>query len=195
MRVAHASIGDAERIALLIRRSFLVQAELLGITESEFPNYVAFQTQGDVAARLTAGSKTLLGFVGGILVGTVTCELSQTDPHRGELLRLAVLPSHRRNGYGAQLIAHAEDLLSEMGARVAELSIVAQFERLRSYYERLGYAVATTRAVAVLPFNVTHMEKVLDDSYGVAVVPNLTSNPLGTSSGFSTSLRAGQGSG
>ena len=74
-------------------------------------------------------------------------------------MRLAILPAYRRNGYGQELMAYAENQLSMAGALVARLSIVAQFGRLEAYYEQHGYAVVEVGRVASLPFELTFMEK------------------------------------
>jgi len=46
-------------------------------------------------------------------------------------------------------------------AVAVELSIVAKFPRLQSYYEELGYSVSTIERVSSLPFELLCMRKVL----------------------------------
>ena len=67
-------------------------------------------------------------------------------------MRLAVLPPHRGNDYGRELMTRAEDQLTAAGAIVVKVSIVAQFRRLQSYYEDLGYSARDLTRVPSLPF-------------------------------------------
>lgn len=54
---------------------------------------------------------------------------------------------------------YAEGELKKNGIKVVEISIVAQFERLQRYYERMGYVLREKKMVPSLPFEVTYMVK------------------------------------
>ena len=166
LKLVSATEADADRIALLIRTAFRGQVEELAIQEPEYPNYVGFETPAKVVRRIRAGDRTTLGFVRDELVGTVAARLDGANPERGEVLRLAVLPQHRGSDFGRELMDRAEQELRLLGAAVSEVSIVAQFVGLRSYYERLGYTVTETRSIAGLPFQVTYLEKRLQQGGG-----------------------------
>jgi hypothetical protein len=56
-------------------------------------------------------------------------------------------------------MAYAEQYLLTNGAAVLELSIVAQFERLQTYYEGLGYSTTDQRRVSSLPFDLLFLVK------------------------------------
>lgn len=94
-------------------------------------------------------------------IGTVSWTLRRNDAASGEIMRLAILPAYRRNGYGHELMAHAETQLIQAGTSLVRLSIVAQFGRLRAYYEQQGYDVVELGRVPSLPFELAFMEKYL----------------------------------
>ncbi len=63
------------------------------------------------AREVAAGAKVLLaGWVGGVLVGTVTLGLAtpQNQPHRAEVTKMLVHPSGRRHGLARRLMARLE---------------------------------------------------------------------------------------
>lgn len=156
-----AVLAEAGVVASLIRRSFVAQVEVLGIRESEYPNYVGFETTDGVQRRMAAGFHVALACQGEKSIGTVSWSPDAHIAASGDIMRLAVLPSARGSGYGRRLMGHAEEQLTMRGASVARLTIVAQFERLRKYYEGQGYAVTEIRRVSSLPFELMFMEKSL----------------------------------
>ena len=131
----------------------------MGITPESCPRFVGFESPEKVEQDMANGSIAVLAAVGGKPIGTVRHAL---DPERlsvGYVRRLAVLPEFRGNGYGEQLMVFAENGLRELGVRIVELAIVAQFEKLKNYYERLGYAVTKLKEFDSVPFDVLFMRK------------------------------------
>lgn len=102
-----------------------------------------------------ANATLLVGTVGPRLVGTV---MAGHDGHRGWMYRVAVSPEHRRQGFGRNLVAAAEDWLAAHGLRKLNLMIRADNAEVRAFYARLGYE-ETPRLV---------MAKWLDRDAGVA---------------------------
>jgi ribosomal protein S18 acetylase RimI-like enzyme len=72
------------------------------------------------------------------VVGTVMCGY---DGHRGWIYALAVATSHRRQGIGSRLMAHAEEALRRKGCMKINLQILAENESVAAFYASLGYAV------------------------------------------------------
>lgn len=151
---------DAAVVAALIRASFQKQAELLAINPQQYPNYVGFETEEGIRRRLAVGVQLLLAYERAEPIGTVSYA---GDSGHGEITRLAVLPAHRGNGYGRELMSYAENRLLVTGAEVVELSLVAQFHRLQTFYEALGYVPCEVRRVRSLPFNILVMRKLLSN--------------------------------
>jgi len=159
LTIKTANDSDGAVVASIIGRSFLKQAAALSIGRTDYPNYVAFETESGVRSRIASGAHVALAYQGEEVIGTVSCLFRGGEA--GEIMRLAVLPPHRGNHYGRELMTHAEDQLTAAGAIVAKVSIVAQFRRLQSYYEDLGYSTGDLTRVPSLPFELLIMEKEL----------------------------------
>lgn len=67
---------------------------------------------------------------------------------------MAVIPEFRGFGYGNLLMDYTEMRLEEQGVKLIELSIVAKFEKLQRFYERLGYIPKDKKSFPSLPFEV-----------------------------------------
>ncbi len=61
------------------------------------------------------------------------------DGHRGWINYLAVDPGHRRNGYGRELMAHAEQALVELGCPKINVQVRPTNDGVRTFYEKMGY--------------------------------------------------------
>jgi GNAT superfamily N-acetyltransferase len=156
-----AALHDAAVAAALVRVSFAKQAELLGLSEHDCPGYVGFETELRTRQRLAAGWCIAVASIAGTRVGTVSWRYRDGTDAAGEIARLAVLPAHRGLGYGRLLMEHAEDQLMSAGASLAALSIVAEFDGLRTYYQTLGYRGTGQSRVPGLPFEILLMKKTL----------------------------------
>jgi GNAT superfamily N-acetyltransferase len=132
--VREAMFDDARAIASLIRRSFRRQVDILELRRSECPEYVGFETADRVRRRMQQGNHILVAHLAGRLIGTVAFGWVVRDSPKGEIARLAVLPSYRGTGLGRVLMGAAEAALGQIGGTVVEICIVAKFDRLRSYY-------------------------------------------------------------
>jgi ribosomal protein S18 acetylase RimI-like enzyme len=75
---------------------------------------------------------------GDAVVGTA---MAGYDGHRGWLYSIAVLPSHRRKGLGAALVAHAERALCDLGCMKVNLQVRVSNQATAAFYERLGYTI------------------------------------------------------
>ncbi|GBF35079.1 GCN5-related N-acetyltransferase [Desulfocucumis palustris] len=162
LRLEQAGADFSEIISELIMESFSQQAKILGITEKEYPNFVAFETPGKVSRRIKRGERVVLGYLLEKPVGTVSYKMDDNAPAKGYIKRLAVLPEFRGKGYGALLLDYAERRLLECGANRVEISIVAQFRRLMEYYRSLGYRPVEVKVFNTLPFEVLYLEKTIN---------------------------------
>jgi GNAT superfamily N-acetyltransferase len=128
---------------------------------------------------MARGARVVLGYLDDELVGTVSW-LGHEDGS-GEILRLAVLPSHRGNDYGRELMRHAETQLVASGLTVGE----NQHRRAVStaagvHTSGWDIALMSSERFHHLPFKLLFMRKVLASSE----VANLTTSAR---SWFSTS--------
>jgi ribosomal protein S18 acetylase RimI-like enzyme len=98
----------------------------------------------DIAlCRRTASSELFVGFAGDNedptkLSATV---MTGSDGHRGWMYYLAVDPTLRRKGFARAMVRYAEHWLAALGIRKVELMIRDDNEAVRSFYEKIGYAV------------------------------------------------------
>ncbi|MFZ5645128.1 MAG: GNAT family N-acetyltransferase [Bacillota bacterium] len=159
IRIEEADYAYSELISGIIRKSFKTQADILGISEESYPNYVAFETPARVRGRMDKGSLFFLAFQGDIPVGTVSISRDRNNLKRGYISRFCVIPEYRGRDYGKLLISHAENILRASGVECIEISIVAEFTRLEEYYSRLGYIANEKKTVPSLPFLILYMEK------------------------------------
>jgi ribosomal protein S18 acetylase RimI-like enzyme len=72
------------------------------------------------------------------VVGTV---MAGYDGHRGWIYSVAVAPTHRRQGIGSRLVAHAERALTSKGCVKINLQILEGNESVTAFYSKLGYAL------------------------------------------------------
>ncbi|ELZ83043.1 sporulation regulator-like protein [Haloferax elongans ATCC BAA-1513] len=63
----------------------------------------------------------------------------EQDVTRGTISNLFVVPGHRGDGVGSELLAAAEDELREWGADIVALDVMAENENARKFYRRHGY--------------------------------------------------------
>ena len=84
---------------------------------------------------------------GDVVVGSV--RVQRLDPETAEFGMLAADPGRRGLGIGRALVAYAEQVVAERGARTMQLEVLVPTswthpskEFLRAWYGRLGYRVA-----------------------------------------------------
>ncbi len=96
--------------------------------------------ESDIAlARQYMNSEILVGRQAGKLVASVQVG---HDGHRGWLYYLAVEPVLHKSGHGRVMVAAAEDWLRDRGIPKVQLMVRAENTGVRSFYEKIGYAMA-----------------------------------------------------
>ncbi len=104
-------------------------------------------------SEVAAGRRIVLGARdGGVLVGTVTLAFAtpENQPHRADLQKLLVAPSHRRRGIGRQLMANAESRAARAGRTLLVLDTAT--DEAARLYEATGWnRVGEIPGFALLP--------------------------------------------
>ncbi len=96
--------------------------------------------ESDIAlARQYMNSEILIGRQGDKIVASVQVG---HDGHRGWLYYLAVEPVLHKSGYGRIMIGAAEEWLRDRGIPKVQLMVRADNTGVRSFYEKIGYAMA-----------------------------------------------------
>jgi ribosomal protein S18 acetylase RimI-like enzyme len=86
-------------------------------------------------AALIAREEVVIGFV----MFTIERGAFEQDCLRGIVENIYVVPDRRSEGIGAALLDAAESTLSDRGAEVVSLDVMAENERSREFYRRQGY--------------------------------------------------------
>ena len=89
-------------------------------------------------ARDKPASAILVGELEGRIAASV---MVGHDGHRGTLYYVSVDPDLQGKGYGRQLMRHAEEWLKGQGVWKLNLLLRADNEKIRAFYEALGYEV------------------------------------------------------
>ena len=93
--------------------------------------------RADIAfARRGASSAILVGKSDNAVIATV---MVGHDGHRGWFYYVAVDPDRQRQGLGRAIMAAGEDWLRAQGVEKAQLIVRAGNEKVRAFYEALGY--------------------------------------------------------
>jgi len=149
---------DANDIALLaeiIRTSFQDVAHRFNLTPANCPTHPSNCAPEWIETGLGKGIRYYVLESDGVPCGCVALE--RASPEKSYLERLAVLPNHRKHGYGKRLVEHVLDQARGEGTKRVELAIIAEHWELREWYERQGFQVFRTAEYAHLPFKVAFL--------------------------------------
>ena len=155
LRIRPNGQQDADLLAAIIREAFADVAETFGLTAESCPRHPAFVRPENVREGLDKGVRFFLAEEDGRPVGCAG--VGPAADGACELVRLAVLPAHRRRGIGSALVEHVLRQARAAGLSRVELHLIAAHEQLRRWYEKLGFASTGNWKPQRLPFVVTRM--------------------------------------
>ena len=93
--------------------------------------------QKDIQRKLSVQAEWfLIGLLEDRIIASV---MAGFDGHRGQINYLAVDPDYRRDGYGRQLMEHAEKMLAEFGCPKINLMIRKDNLDAIAFYEKIGF--------------------------------------------------------
>ncbi len=122
-----ATAADAEAIATLVNRAFLVERFFV---DGDRTN------AAEIRELLSSGSFLLLEDDGAL----AACVYVELRGERGYFGLLAVEPSLQGKGLGRRLVDAAEAQCRAAGCRAVDILVVDLREELPPFYEKLGYA-------------------------------------------------------
>jgi ribosomal protein S18 acetylase RimI-like enzyme len=100
----------------------------------------------DIAfARDGSNSEVLVARLEGAVTASV---MVGHDGHRGTVYYVSVEPQEQGRGFGRQVMAAAEAWLAERGVGKLNLLLRAENEKVRGFYEALGYEVEPRLSMA-----------------------------------------------
>lgn len=141
LEVRQAVVADAEEIAGIHTRSFLSAYSHLPITHRSAEN--GFERRVEVWADRLARreERTLVAVDGGKVIGFIHVGGSPDADvaAAGHIHSIHVDPKMTGTGVGARLVSAARDAFFDDGYRTATLWALADNDRARRFYERLGW--------------------------------------------------------
>lgn len=148
---------DIPECVRVIQRSFQTVADEFGFTPENAPRFVAFATdenrllwQWEKEHRLMFLDEEdgeICGYYSLLLKENGECELGN----------LSVLPKHRHQGIGTNLLKHSMDTARKQRCQVMRLSIVEENTVLRQWYEQNGAVHTGTEKFDFFPFTCGYM--------------------------------------
>ena len=162
MIIRQANKADLDALVSLLRCSFSDVAERFELTIENCPKNLAFCTQERVKSDLDRGLRYYILEEDGQPFGCVAIE--KAGPDVCYLERLAVLPQHRRKGYGKALANHIFDQAGKNGAKKIEIGIITEDTKLTNWYKQFGFVRKATKKFDHLPFIVAFMSTEIDDT-------------------------------
>ena len=159
MQIREATVKDAGLVAMLISRSFKNIAEEFSLTAENCPTHPSHCTPDWVERDLARGVRFFILEDQGSPCGCVGLEAAGTE--YCYLERLAVLPEHRRKGFGEALVQHVIDEAASLGLQRVEIAIIAEQTDLRIWYEKRRFQVTGEKVFEHLPFKVAFMRRLI----------------------------------
>jgi N-acetylglutamate synthase-like GNAT family acetyltransferase len=146
---------DTTVLAEIVRKSFQDIAERFGLTKENAPRHPSNCRADWIRKDIERGVTYFAVESENCIVGCVALERASTEVCYLE--RLAVLPGHRRRGFGKSLVGHALSEARRLGVDYVSIGIVAEHTELRDWYKRLGFVEGESKEFPDLPFHVTLM--------------------------------------
>jgi N-acetylglutamate synthase-like GNAT family acetyltransferase len=154
-RIRICTKGDSQILAEAIRKSFQDVAERFGLTQENAPrhpsNCTADWIRKDMERSVTYFAIENKNHV----VGCVAYE--QANSEVCYLERLAVLPNHRRRGFGKALVERVVSEAKHLGVNYVTIGIIAEHTELKDWYKGMGFVEGESKRFPDLPFGVTVM--------------------------------------
>jgi N-acetylglutamate synthase-like GNAT family acetyltransferase len=160
MIIRNAKGTDKGVLETLIRESFYDVAEKFALTAESCPKFPAFNTKERVEGDFEKGLIYYILEENGSACGCVALE--KAAPDLCYLGRLAVLPEHRKKGFGQALVNHLFEQARNIGIHRVEIGIISKHRKLKNWYKKFGFAQSRTKKFDHLPFTVAFMYKELD---------------------------------
>jgi len=143
----------------VIKDSFQTVADEFGFTTENAPGFTAFATNEDKLLWLLNEQKRLMYVYckDDKIVGYYS--LTMQENNECEINNLAVLPMHRHEGIGHAMLEHCFDTAKEQGCHAVNIGIVEENQKLRRWYESIGFKHVGTQKYDCFPFTCGYMKK------------------------------------
>jgi len=116
---------------------------LLEIDEASFPTGIAYD-EAELSYFINReGAETLVVDEEGRIVAFIIVEVHRTR-RSATVVTLDVCATHRRSGYGSQLLKRAEDILCEYGVEAYDLQVDVTNRGAIDFYKKHGFKITRT---------------------------------------------------
>lgn len=146
---------DAQVLADTMRTSFRDVAERFGLTQENAPRHPSNCAVDWIRKDMERGVTYLALENRNHVVGCVALERANTEVCYLE--RLAVLPDHRRRGFGKALVEYVLSEAKRLRVNCVSIGIIAEHTELKDWYKRLAFVEGEGKEFPNLPFGVTIM--------------------------------------
>jgi len=153
-------MSDLPACLSIFHRGYETVAIEFGLTEENCPDrgraslpmekLIAESESGTAMFGYYVGDE-LVGYLGMKMMGMGVCGLED----------IIVLPEHRHNGYGKELLEFCKRKARELGAGKIRLGMIDGNRRLRKWYEDNGFVNIGYKKYEGAPFTVGKMECIL----------------------------------
>jgi len=116
---------------------------LLEIDQASFPGGVAYDAAELSYFMNRVGAETLVVEEDDIVVAFIIMEVHRTR-RSATIVTLDVRETHRRNGYGTQLLKRAEDILNDYGVEGYDLQVDVTNDPAIDFYKKHGFITVRT---------------------------------------------------
>ena len=154
--VRRVAAEDLPECHTVVRQSFATVADEFGLTEQNCPTHTSFIRLETLQSHFAGGDWMIGYWKEGRIVGFAAIHNKGGGVY--ELQNLAVLPSHRRAGYGRDLLSCAVEIVRRLGGEKLTIGIIEDNTKLKNWYARNGFLHMGTKRFSHLPFTVGFME-------------------------------------
>ena len=155
-QIKKAGLGDVAILVGLIREAYRDVAQRFDLTPENCPKHPSNCTPQWIRKDFARSVSYFILEDNHKPVGCAALEKPTTD--LGYLERLAVLPDHRRRGFGKMLVDYVFERAKEAGLKQISIGIVAEQTDLLWWYRKIGFIEGDTKEFEHLPFLVTFMK-------------------------------------
>lgn len=143
---------DIDVLVEIIQRAFQDVADRFGLTPQNSPTHPSNCRPDWLMREMNRGVVFYILQSDDQPAGCVALE--KINDEVCYLERLAVLPDQQRKGFGEMLVRHALSEARRLNVRRVQIGIIAEHEALRTWYEKLGFDEAESKAFPHLVFQV-----------------------------------------
>ena len=154
-QIIKAGLGDVPVLTGLIRDAYRDVAQRFNLTPENCPKHPSNCTPQWIRKDFARGVAYFIIEHNQKPVGCAALEKPTAD--LGYLERLAVVPDHRRRGFGRMMVDYIFDRARDAGLKQISIGIIAEQTDLLWWYRKIGFVEGDTKEFEHLPFLVTFM--------------------------------------